>query len=62
MCSVAVDKWWGICKMIVFMRVRNNRAKITARGLNVMATQLQFFNILSVQLADYSDNIMRNES
>lgn len=44
------------------MRVRNNRTKITVGGLNVMATQLQFFNILSVQLDDKSDDIMSNES
>jgi len=56
-----MDKLWGICKA-VFTRVRNNRAKITAGGLNVIATQLQFFNTLSFQLADKSDNIMRNES
>lgn len=56
-----VDKPWGICKA-VFVRMRNNRARITAGGLNVMATHLQFFNVLSAQLADRRDNIMRNES
>lgn len=60
-CSVAVGKPWGVCRA-VFIRVRNNRAKIAAGGLNAVATQPQFFNILSVQLADKSDNIMRNES
>jgi len=28
-CSMAVDKLWGICK-VIFIIVRNNRAKITA--------------------------------
>lgn len=42
--------------------MRNDRAKITAGGLSVRATQLQFFNILSVQLARKSDNITRDES
>lgn len=56
-----MDKPWGICKA-VFVRMRNNRARITAGGLNVTATQLQFFNVLSAQLADRRGNIMKNES
>lgn len=51
MCLEAVDKLWGICKA-VFVRMRNNRARKTAGGFNVIATQLQFFNVLSAQLAD----------